>query len=80
MVKRTQNTGKNGPSFYSVTSALALRDTSSLRQATILNDRPQLGTGDYQNGTIEFIQLTSFNTTVKSKYWLQIFDRFKGQT
>ena len=45
-----------------------------------MNDRPQLATADYQNGTVEFIHLTSFNTTVKSKYWLQIFDRYKGET
>ena len=70
MVKRTLNTGKHGASFYTVSSALALRDTSSLRQATVMNDRPQLATADYQNGTIEFVQLASFNTTVKSTYWL----------
>jgi hypothetical protein len=45
MVKRNTG-GKKGPVFYPVSSALAFRDTSSLRQATIMNDRPQLATAD----------------------------------
>jgi hypothetical protein len=63
-----------------VSSAIAIRDTQSLRQATILNDRPQLATADYHNATVEFIHLTSLNNSVKSKYWVQIFDRYKGDS
>jgi hypothetical protein len=45
MSDRTQAKEK-GPRFFPVSSALAIRDFTSLRQATILNDRPQLGTAD----------------------------------
>ena len=83
MTERTQTrslAGNAGPNFTPVSSAIAVRDASSLRQATILNDRPQLATADYQNATVEFVHLTKFGQGMTSKYWMQIFDRFKGQS
>lgn len=43
--------------YYPITSAIAMRDTSSNLQVTVLNDRPQGGTADVlQNNTIELMQ------------------------
>jgi hypothetical protein len=43
--------------YYPVTSAIAVRDTQSNLQVTILNDRPQGGSADlFLNNTIELMQ------------------------
>lgn len=42
--------------FYPVDSAIAIRDYSKLRQATVMNDRAQGGSADLTKGTIELIQ------------------------
>ena len=43
--------------FYPVTSAIAMRDTNSERQVTVMNDRAQGGSADLsQNSTIELMQ------------------------
>ena len=69
-----------GPFFIPITSAIAIRDRTSLRQATILTDRPSLATAEYHNATIEIVHLSNHVGTTKSnaKYYLQIFNRFKG--
>ena len=43
--------------FYPVTSAIAMRDTNSERQVTVMNDRAQGGSADLsQSSTIELMQ------------------------
>lgn len=66
--------------FVPVSSALALRDISSLRQVTVMNDRPQLATAEYHNATVEFVHLAQFGRVITGQYWLQIFDRWKGES
>ena len=48
-----------GPFFIPITSAIAIRDRTSLRQATVLTDRPSLATAEYHNATIEIVHLSN---------------------
>jgi hypothetical protein len=51
------NTKQNiSSNFYPVTSAIAMRDTNSNKQVTILNDRCQAGAAEIEKSTIELIQ------------------------